>query len=308
MKPKGETMEINGVFIEDTFAEAFPIWVSRVLITAATERLAKIAATEATGFGCSVIMCPAEAGIEKYVPPTETPDGRPGYIIEICHPKKSELEHQLLERLGQCVLTAPTTAVFDAMGEDADEQLKVGFKLKFFGDGYEKKDKVGERTVYKIPVMGGEFVVESKLGIKKGVAGGNFFIMADSNSSALMAAEVAIDAISAVEKTITPFPGGIVASGSKVGASNPKYSFMVATTNHKMCPTLKGVVEDSEIPEDVNGVYEIVIDGVDEEAVKEATKAGILAATTVKGVKKITAGNYGGKLGKYQIKLRELFE
>ena len=132
--------------------------------------------------------------------------------------------------------------------------------------------------------------------------------MADSNASALVAAEAAVDAIASVEGVITPFPGGVVASGSKVGASNPKYKFMVATTNHKMCPTLKGVVEDSEVPEDVNGVYEIVIDGVDEEAVKEAMKQGILAATKVPGVKKITAGNYGGKLGKYQFNLRELFE
>ncbi|ADC69770.1 formylmethanofuran/tetrahydromethanopterin N-formyltransferase [Methanocaldococcus sp. FS406-22] len=301
-------MEINGVYIEDTFAEAFPIWVSRVLITAATKKWAKIAATEATGFGCSVIMCPAEAGIEKYVPPSETPDGRPGYIIQICHPKKAELEHQMLERLGQCVLTCPTTAIFDAMGDKADEQLKVGFKLKFFGDGYEKKDELYGRKVYKIPIMGGEFITEVKFGIKKGVAGGNFFIMADTNASALIAAEAAVDAIASVDGVITPFPGGVVASGSKVGASNPKYKFMVATTNHKMCPTLKGVVEDSEIPEDVNGVYEIVIDGVDEEAVKEAMKQGILAATKVPGVKKITAGNYGGKLGKYQFNLRELFE
>ncbi|AAB98303.1 formylmethanofuran:tetrahydromethanopterin formyltransferase (ftr) [Methanocaldococcus jannaschii DSM 2661] len=301
-------MEINGVYIEDTFAEAFPIWVSRVLITAATKKWAKIAATEATGFGCSVIMCPAEAGIEKYVPPSKTPDGRPGFIIQICHPKKSELEHQMLERLGQCVLTCPTTAIFDAMGDMADEQLKVGFKLKFFGDGYEKKDELYGRKVYKIPIMGGEFITEAKFGIKKGVAGGNFFIMADTNASALIAAEAAVNAIASVDGVITPFPGGVVASGSKVGASNPKYKFMVATTNHKMCPTLKGVVEDSEIPEDVNGVYEIVIDGVDEESVKEAMKQGILAATRVKGVKKITAGNYGGKLGKYQFNLRELFE
>lgn len=177
-------MEINGVYIEDTFAEAFPIWVSRVLITAATKKWAKIAATEATGFGCSVIMCPAEAGIEKYVPPSKTPDGRPGFIIQICHPKKSELEHQMLERLGQCVLTCPTTAIFDAVGDMADEQLKVGFKLKFFGDGYEKKDELYGRKVYKIPIMGGEFITEAKFGIKKGVAGGNFFIMADTNASA----------------------------------------------------------------------------------------------------------------------------
>ncbi|MBP2201791.1 formylmethanofuran--tetrahydromethanopterin N-formyltransferase [Methanococcus voltae] len=300
-------MELNGVAIDNTFAEGFPIWTSRVLITAATERLAKVAATEATGFACSVIMCPAEAGIEKYVAPTETPDGRPGYIVEICHPKKSGLEHQLLERLGQCVLTAPTTAVYDAMGEDAEEQLKIGFKLKFFGDGYETKEKTEDgKVIYAVPIMGGDFKIESKLGIKKGVAGGNFFIMADSNMAALNAAEVAVDAIYNVEKTITPFPGGIVASGSKVGYTNPKYSFMAATTNEKMCPTLKDSVESS-IPEDVNGVYEIVIDGVDEEAVKAAMKAGIAAATKIPGVKQITAGNYGGKLGKYQIQLQELF-
>ncbi|ADG13534.1 formylmethanofuran/tetrahydromethanopterin N-formyltransferase [Methanocaldococcus infernus ME] len=300
-------MEINGVYIEDTFAEAFPIWVSRILITAATKRWAKIAATEATGFGTSVIMCPAEAGIEKYVPPSKTPDGRPGFIIQICHPKKKGLEEQMLERIGQCVLTCPTTAVFDAM-EEEDEKVKVGFKLKFFGDGFEKKDELNGRKIYRIPIMGGEFITESSFGIKKGVAGGNFFIMADTNATALMAAEAAVNAIQSVDKVITPFPGGIVASGSKVGASNPKYKFMVATTNHKMCPTLKDVVEDSEVPEDVNGVYEIVINGLTEDAVKMAMREGILAATRVKGVKKITAGNYGGKLGPYQIKLRELFE
>ncbi len=300
-------MEINGVYIEDTFAEAFPIWIGRVLITAATKKWAKIAATEATGFGTSVIMCPAEAGIEKYVPPSKTPDGRPGFIIQICHPKKKGLEEQMLERIGQCVLTCPTTAVFNGLEEDKDDEVKVGFKLKFFGDGFEKKDKLNGRTIYRIPIMGGEFITENKFGIKKGVAGGNFFILADTNATALLAAEAAVNAINSVEGVITPFPGGIVASGSKVGASNPKYSFMKATTNHKMCPTLKGVVEDSELPEDVNGVYEIVINGLTEEHVKEAMKQGILAATKVKGVKKITAGNYGGKLGPYQIKLRELF-
>ncbi|WP_017980988.1 formylmethanofuran--tetrahydromethanopterin N-formyltransferase [Methanocaldococcus villosus] len=299
-------MEINGVYIEDTFAEAFPIWVSRILITAATKRWAKIAATEATGFGTSVIMCPAEAGIEKYVPPSKTPDGRPGFIIQICHPKKKGLEEQMLERIGQCVLTCPTTAVFDAM-EDADEKVKVGFKLKFFGDGFEEKAEMYGRKVYKIPIMGGEFITESTFGIKKGIAGGNFFILADTNATALLAAEAAVDAIKNVDGVITPFPGGIVASGSKVGASNPKYKFMVATTNHKMCPTLKGKIE-TDLPEDVNGVYEIVINGISEEAVKEGMRRGILAATKIKGVKKITAGNYEGKLGKYQIKLRELFE
>ncbi len=298
-------MQINNVEIEDTFAEAFDIYVSKFLITAATEKFAKIAADETVGFGSSVIMCPAEAGIDCYVPPSETPDGRPGYIVMICHPKKDELEHQLLERIGQCVLTSATTAVFDAMGSEADEKLKVGFKLKFFGDGFESKDEIAGRTVYKVPIMSGDFIIEGELGIKKGVAGGNFFIMAENQASALVAAEVAVDAIENIPGTITPFPGGIVASGSKIGS---KYKFMAASTNEKFCPTLRdveGVV--CEIPEGITGIYEIVIDGVGEKAVSEAMKAGISAAVKIPGVKRIYAGNYDGTLGAYQIWLEKLF-
>jgi formylmethanofuran--tetrahydromethanopterin N-formyltransferase len=298
-------MELDGVEIDDTFAEGFDIFVSEFLITAATEKFARIAATETTGFGSSVIMCPAEAGIDRYVPPTETPDGRPGYVVMICHPKKDELEHQLLERIGQCVLTSPTTAVFDIMGKEADEKLKVGFKLKFFGDGYEKEDIVGDRKVYRVPIMSGDFIIEGELGTKKGIAGGNFFIMAENQASALVGAEVAVDAIENISGTITPFPGGIVASGSKIGS---KYKFMSASTNEKFCPTLRGEEGvECEIPEGIYGIYEIVIDGVSEEAVKNAMKAGISAAVKIPGVLKIYAGNYGGTLGAYQIWLKDLF-
>jgi formylmethanofuran--tetrahydromethanopterin N-formyltransferase len=296
-------MQIDGVEIVDTFAEGFDIYVSRFLITGATQKFAKIAADETVGFGSSVIMCPAEAGIDGYVPPSKTPDGRPGYRVMVCHPKKDELEHQLLERIGQCVLTAPTTAVFDAM-ENPDEKLKVGFKLKFFGDGFEKEGTVAGRTVYEIPIMSGEFIIEGELGIKKGVAGGNFFVMAENQTAALVGAEVAVDAIEEVQGTITPFPGGIVASGSKVGSN--KYKFMAATTNEKFCPSLCEEVE-SDIPAGIEGIYEIVIDGVSEEAIKQAMKVGIAAAVKVPGVKRIYAGNYGGTLGAYQIWLKELF-
>lgn len=297
-------MEINGVEIEDTFAEAFGIQVSRVLVTAATKKLALIAATEATGYGTSVIGCPAEAGIDGYVPPEETPDGRPGYNIMICNMSKKNLDHELLERVGMCVLTAATTAAFNSL-EGEDEKLKTGFKLKFFGDGFEKELDIDGRTVYSIPIMSGDFLVEGELGIKAGVAGGNFFIMGDSQSSALIAAEAAVDAIGAIEGAITPFPGGVVASGSKVGSN--KYKFLGASTNEKMCVTLKDEVEGSEIPADVNGVYEIVIDGVDEAVVKEAMKVGIEAAVKVPGVLKISAGNFGGNLGAYKINLHDLF-
>lgn len=298
-------MQINNVEIVDTFAEAFDIYVSRFLITAATEKFAKIAADETVGFGSSVVMCPAEAGIDRYVPPSDTPDGRPGYIVMICHPKKEELEHQLLERIGQCVLTSATTAVFDAMGNDAEEKLKLGFKLKFFGDGFESKAEIAGRTVYKVPIMSGDFIIEGELGIRKGVAGGNFFIMAENQASALVAAEVAVDAIESVSGTITPFPGGIVASGSKIGS---KYKFLSASTNEKFCPTLRGVEGVTcEIPEEINGIYEIVIDALGEKEVENAMRAGISAAVKVPGVKRIYAGNYDGNLGAYQIWLEKLF-
>ncbi|MDL2246050.1 formylmethanofuran--tetrahydromethanopterin N-formyltransferase [Methanobrevibacter sp. OttesenSCG-928-K11] len=297
-------MEINGVEIKNNYAEAFGIKVTRLLVTAATKKLAKIAATEATGYGTSVIGCPAEAGIDGYMAPSETPDGRPGYVIMICNSAKKKLDHELLERIGMCILTAPTTAVFDML-EDPDDKFKTGFKLKFFGDGYEKKQEIAGRTIHSVPIMSGDFLVESEFGWKEGVAGGNFFIMANSKMSGLVAAEVAVDAIANVKGVITPFPGGMVASGSKVGCNS--YEFLNASTNEKMCVTLKEEVVETEIREDVNGVFEIVIDGVDEESVKQAMKAGIEAACTVDGVIEIDAGNFGGSLGAYKIQLQELF-
>lgn len=297
-------MQLNGVDIKDTYAEAFGIQVSRLLVTAATKKLAKVAATEATGYATSVIGCPAEAGIDGYVPPTETPDGRPGYMIMICNSSKKQLDHELLERIGMGILTAATTAVFNEL-EDEDEKLKIGFKLKFFGDGYEKELTIDNRTIHSIPIMSGDFLVESQFGIKEGVAGGNFFILANSQMEALIAAEAAVDAIYNVPGTITPFPGGVVASGSKVGCN--EYSFLNASTNEKMCVSLKEEVVESEIRDDVEGIYEIVIDGVNEKQVKEAMKEGIKAACTISGVREISAGNYGGSLGAYKINLRDLF-
>lgn len=295
-------MEINGVNIRDTYAEGFGIKLSRLLVTAATKKLALIAATEATGYGTSVIGCPAEAGIDCYVPPSETPDGRPGYNIIICNPSKKKLDHELLERVGMGILTAPTTAVFNAL--ESEEVLKTGNKLKFFGDGFETVVDIDGRKVHSIPIMSGDFLVESAFGFKDAVAGGNFFIMADTPMTGVVAAEAAVDAIANVEGVITPFPGGMVASGSKVGCNS--YEFLDASTNEKMCVTLKDKV-DSDIPDEVNGVFEIVIDGVDEESVKAAMKAGIEAACTIPGVLEISAGNFGGNLGAYKIQLQELF-
>lgn len=294
-------VEINGVKIEDTFAESFTNAYTRLLITAVNEKWARIAATQATGYGTSMIGCTAEAGIESFLEDAKTPDKRPGYIIQLWTSKKNMM-NELLGRIGQCVLTSPTAAVFNWC--ESDEKLDAGHKMRFFGDGHQSKGTVGEREVTKIPIMGGEFVIEKEFGVSKGVAGGNFIILADSIESALVAVESAVEAIKEVEGVITPFPGGVCASGSKVGSN--KYKFMHACTNELYCPTISETVEGSLVKE-AGSVLEIVIDGTSEEQVKEAMKKGIEAACKIEGVAEITAANYGGTLGNVHIHLRELF-
>ncbi|HIP58674.1 MAG TPA: formylmethanofuran--tetrahydromethanopterin N-formyltransferase [Archaeoglobus profundus] len=296
-------MIINGVEIEDTFAELFDIKIARVLITALDYDWALVAAREAVGFGTSIIMCPAEAGIEKLASPEETPDGRAGVYIMICHPNEKSLEKQLIARIGQCILTAPTTAVFDGFPE-SDKKFDVGNKIRYFGDGFEKQVDIGGRKCWSIPIMEGEFVIENNIGYINGLAGGNIIVMGENQTSALMAAKAAVDAISNIEGVITPFPGGIVASGSKVGSR--KYKFLIASTNEKFCPSLQDLV-DTKIPRNVKSVYEIVINGISIEHIRKAMKIGILAATKVPGVVKITAANFDGKLGKHKIDLVDLF-
>ena len=215
-----------------------------MLITAVTKHWALVAATEATGFATSVIMCPAEAGIEKLASPSETPDNRPGVYIQICNSKYEALEKQLLERIEQCILTAPTTSVFNRLCE-AEKQFNISSKLRFFGDGMESESQIAGRKVYKIPTMGEDFRNGVNIGALDGIAGSNFSIFGDSHMSALTAAEVAVDAIAELEGTITPFPGGIVASGSKSGAN--KYKFLKATTNEKFCSSIKDKIENTEI-------------------------------------------------------------
>lgn len=295
-------MKINGVPIEDTFAEAFEGFYSRFLVTAASEKWAEIAARTATGYGSSIIGCSAEAGIEGFLKKTETPDGRPGMVVQIWTTKKNML-HELLGRIGQCILTAPTTAVFDWC--DSGEKIDVGNKMRFFADGYESYKTVDGREMVSIPVMMGEFLIEKELGIAKGVLGGNFFIMGASQDAALAAAEKAADAIQQTAGVVSSFPGGVCASGSKVGSA--KYKFMKATTNEVYCPSLRNRVSETKVSSGVEAVAEIVVNGVSEEAVKAAMKRGIDAATTVKGVKKISAANYGGSLGKVHIKLHSLW-
>ena len=293
-------VQFNGVEIEETFAEAFPMVAGRLLITAASERWASIAGKTATGFASSIIMSPAEAGVEgKRVPADKTPDGRPGVVLQIWHWSRRELKLQMITRIGQCILTCPTTAAFDAM-PDAKRLLKVGRALRKFGDGFQKRDRLGNRTIWRIPVMEGEFVIEDTFGVRRGVAGGNFIIMADSQVSGLDAAEKAVDAMGTVEGVVLTFPGGICRSGSKVRSMKYK---LPASTNHPFCPTLRTSISDSKVPETVRSAYELVFNGLDTEIVKKATGVGVAAAAKVPGVVKITAVNFCGKLGPYQIPL-----
>jgi formylmethanofuran--tetrahydromethanopterin N-formyltransferase len=295
--------QYNGVEIEDTFAEMFPMWAGRILITANNEKWATTAAKTATGFGTSIIMSPAEAGIEALVPADSTPDGRTGVAIEVYHRSRFDLKSQMILRIGQCIMTCPTTAAFDALPE-AKRRMKVGRSLRYFGDGFQKRDTMFERPVWRIPVMEGEFIVEDRFGAVNAIAGGNFLIMAENQKAGLQAAEEAVNAINQLkEKVILPFPGGVCRSGSKAGSLKYK---LKASTFHQFCPKLKKLVPDSRVPENVNSVYEIVIDGLSLEPIKRAMAAGIKAAVKTPGVLRISAGNYGGKLGPYRADLKEV--
>src|SRR4030066_1417522 len=271
----------NTVKIADTYAEMFPMWVGRILITADTEKWALRAAETATGLATSVIMSPAEAGIEGTVPADKTPDNRPGVLIQIYNRNRFDLKRQVMVRIGQCVMTCPTTSAFDAL-PDAKRKLKVGRSLRLFGDGFQRKALVCGRKVWKIPVMEGDFIIEDCFGATEAVAGGNFLIFAKDQSSGLKAAEQAVSAIKAEDsEVILPFPGGGCRSGSKAGSLKYKLS---ASTNHPFCPKLKALVPDTQVPEDVNCVYEIVIDGLSVDAVKKAVGEGVKAAACVNGV------------------------
>jgi len=291
--------------IVDTFAEMFPLWAGRVLITADSEKWALTAAEVATGFATSVIMSPAEAGIEGMMPADKTPDNRVGILIQIYNRNRFELKNQMILRIGQCIMTCPTTAAFDAM-LNAKRKLKVGRSIRLFGDGFQKKGLVGNRKVWKIPVMEGNFIVEDTFGAAEAIAGGNFLILAKDGASGLKAAEEAARTIkNKANDVILPFPGGICRSGSKAGSLKYK---LKASTNHPFCPSLKALVPDSQLPENTNCVYEIVINGLTLEAVKKAMSEGIKAAANVQGVLRITAGNYGGKLGPYKAFLKDVLE
>ena len=299
----GEPVLRRGVAIVDTFAEAFGMRAARVLITARSIEWARTAGQSMTGFATSVIGCKVEAGIEAELLPQETPDGRPGVSVLLFGFDADGLRGRLVDRVGQTVLTCPTTACFDGLPE-ATERVIVGGALRHFGDKYQASKVVGGQRYWRIPVMEGEFLVQEAFGVQRAIGGGNFLILAADQDAALAAAEAAVEVMRKVRGVVLPFPGGIVRAGSKVGAK--RYKTMIASTNDAYCPTLRGRTDvTSELPEGVNSVLEVVVDGLDRPAIESALRAGIDAACRP-GVIQISAGNYGGKLGKHHFQLHAL--
>jgi formylmethanofuran--tetrahydromethanopterin N-formyltransferase len=296
-------MIINGVNIDKTFAEAFPMKATRAIITAQNEKWAMIAAQAMTGFATSVIACGCEAGIERVLSPEETPDGRAGVSILIFAMGGKGLAKQLETRAGQCVLTSPTSALF--AGISGGKAIPLGKNLRFFGDGFQISKKIGNKRYWRVPVMDGEFLTEATTGMIDAVGGGNFLVLAESQPQALAACEAAIEEMRKIPNVIMPFPGGVVRSGSKVGS---KYPALGASTNDAFCPTLKGITNTDLSPE-IESVMEIVIDGLTKEDIDKAMRAGIQAVCNLgsgNGVKRISAGNYGGKLGPFHFHLQEI--
>jgi formylmethanofuran--tetrahydromethanopterin N-formyltransferase len=295
---------INGVQVDETFAEAFPMKATRLLVTAHNPTWAMHAAQSATGFATSVIACGCEAGIERSLGPDETPDGRPGVAILLFAMSGKELAKQVERRVGQCVLTCPTTAVFAGLAEG--EAIALGKNLRFFGDGWQTSKVIGGLRYWRVPVMDGEFVAQETTAVTKGVGGGNLLLLGTDTDAALAGAEAAVAAMRAVPNVIMPFPGGVVRSGSKVGS---KYPALMASTNDAFCPSLIDLAPRSELTPDIRCVMEIVIDGLTDADVAAAMRAG-LAAITARGadagVRRVSAGNYGGKLGPFHFHLHRL--
>jgi formylmethanofuran--tetrahydromethanopterin N-formyltransferase len=293
----------NQPTIDDTFAEAFPMRATRLIITAVDDELALIAAREFCGNASSVIGCDAEAGIERTVPESETIDGRPGVAVLAFAFDKKSLEKAVTARVGQNVLTCPTTACYSGLESEAKkDRIKVGSQLRFFGDGYQISKKLGDRRYWRVPVMDGEFLCQDVVGTVKGIGGGNLLVCGRSQAETLAAIRSSVDAINQLPDVILPFPSGIVRSGSKIGS---KYAQLKASTNEEWCPTLRGQAT-TVLTEEEQAVYEIVIDGLSEQAVAAAMLAGLKAAQAAPGIVRISAGNYGGKLGKHHFHLHRL--
>ncbi|MFN2106076.1 MAG: formylmethanofuran--tetrahydromethanopterin N-formyltransferase [Candidatus Promineifilaceae bacterium] len=295
-------MQIGDAEIVDTFAEAFKMSAARVIITGLTPEWAMNSAVSMTGFATSIIGCKCEAGIERTLEPEETPDGRPGVSVLLFAMNAEGVGKRLLERIGQTVMTCPTTSCFN--GLESENKTVVGGQLRFFGDGYQISKVLDGRRYWRIPVMDGEFLVEEEFGIQPAIGGGNLLILGEDIETTLHATETAVAEMRKVPGVILPFPGGIVRSGSKTSS---RYKFLFASTNDAYCPTLRGFAPETHVPEDVGCVMEIVIDGLDLPSTEECMRIGIETAAQ-NGAKQVSAGNYGGTLGQYNIHLHKVLE
>jgi formylmethanofuran--tetrahydromethanopterin N-formyltransferase len=293
--------------VDDTYAEAFRSIYAEVLVTARDRNWVDHAVAAATGNASSTIMCDCEAGLDHYAGPgtaTATPDGRPGAVIQFHVPRFRKdrleaLERSLLVRISQNVLTCPTAACFNRL--DSEPFFKLGRKLAFFGDGYQKRGTRFGRPVWLVPILGGEFTIDRRFGFRDGLMGGNLWFFGSDVDSALEAAERAAAAVAETPGVIMPFPGGIAGSGSKAGS---RYKFSIASTYAEYCPTLVDVLgERSKLPKGVRSVMEVIINGHDLETIARATQSAIQASVNTAGLLKISAGNYGGRLGKSFIYL-----
>ncbi|MBA2490316.1 MAG: formylmethanofuran--tetrahydromethanopterin N-formyltransferase [Gammaproteobacteria bacterium] len=293
-------MRLQSAEIVDTFAEAFEMWVSRVIVTAATIEWARAAAQSMTGFATSVIRCKCEAAVERELEPDETPDRRPGVSVLLFTITEDGMAARLIERVGQCVMTCPTTACYN--GLKTQRSVIVGGRLRYFGDGWQISKVLGGRRLWRVPVMEGEFLVDDRFGVQPAVGGGNLLILGAYSETALDAAAAAATVMRQVRGVILPFPQGVVRCGSKIGS---QYKGLIASTSHTYCPTLRAVASDTQLGDQINSVFEIVVDGVDLHAVEEAMRRGIHVAAE-HGALQISAGNYGGSLGKYHVHLHGL--
>ena len=293
-------LQLGSTIVDDTFAEAFGMKFTRLIITAHDTFWLDAALREFCGFSSSVIACDLEIGVEQMLTVDQTPDGRPGASVLCFGFSRDAIQKAVPLRTGQCLMTCPSTAVFDGL-PSAEKRVPLGKHIRFFGDGFQKSKIIAERRFWRIPVMDGEFLVVDDVGVGSGVAGGNVIVQASNSPAALGAVRRAIGALDCLPGLITPFPGGVARSGSKVGS---RYKALKASTSDAFCPTLRGRVE-SKLHKDANSALEIVIDGVDEASVASGISAALKHAAG-DGIVAIGAGNYGGKLGKYHFHLKQL--
>ena len=293
-------IHLGSTEIIDTFAEAFRLRFARLVVTAHDTSWLEAGIQSFCGYATSVIGCDAEVGVERFISSDESPDGRPGASILAFGFTTDSLAEAVANRTGQCLLTCPTTAVFDGLSQ-SEERMPLGQRIRFFGDGFEKTKVFDGRRYWRVPVMDGEFLVEETCGVAKGIGGGNLVIQGASLEATLASAKRAVNAIAAVPGIIAPFPGGVVRSGSKVGS---RYAALKASTNDAFCPGLLGRVS-TQLHPGVVACLEIVIDGENEQVIREAMAAAIKVAAG-EDIPSISAGNYGGKLGKFHFHLHQI--